>query len=281
MRRSLLFIPANNPAMMQNAALFFADAIIFDLEDAVSLKDKDSARILLASYLGREKLSNEVIIRINDLDTPYAKLDLEYLVSEAIDTIMLPKAMPESLRKLDKLLTSLEEKKGLKKHIKVIPIIEAALSLLRIEEIASSPRVDGLLLGAEDLSRDLEVERSKEGLEILYSRSKVALVAKAYKIDAIDTPFTDTFDEEGLKKDGQLALRLAMNAKSCIHPNQIPIVNQLFSPSPEAITWAKKVVEASKKTTAGVFSLEGKMIDKPIINRCETILAKAKKFGLL
>ncbi len=280
MRRSLLFIPANNPAMMQNSLLFQADGIIYDLEDAVSIKDKDSARTLLAHFLETTRVNCEIIVRINGLDTPEAKKDLDCIVSDAIDTIMLPKADTEALERLDTLLISLEQKRHLKKTIKIIPIIELAMSLLDVRTIASAKRVDGILLGAEDFTKDMEVERSKEGLEILMARSLVATCAKAYKIDAIDTPFTDTNDEEGLIKDCTLALKLAMNAKACIHPNQIPIVNAKFSPSPEAIVWAKKVVEASQKHETGAFSLEGKMIDKPIIERCQKILAKARKFGL-
>jgi citrate lyase subunit beta/citryl-CoA lyase len=280
MRRSLLFIPANNPAMMQNSLLFQADGIIYDLEDAVSIKDKDSARTLLTHFLETTRVNCEIIVRINGLDTPEAKKDLESIVSDAIDTIMLPKADPEALSSLDTFLTSLEEKCHLKKKIKIIPIIELAMSLLDVRAIARAKRVDGILLGAEDFTKDMEVERTKDGLEILMARSLVATCAKAYKIDAIDTPFTDTSDEEGLIKDCILALKLAMNAKACIHPNQIPIVNAKFSPSPEAIVWAKKVVEASQKHETGAFSLEGKMIDKPIIERCQKILAKARKFGL-
>ena len=279
MRRSLLFIPANNPAMMQNAMLFQADGIIFDLEDAVSLADKDSARHLLHGFLTTHSFQNEVVVRINGLDTPYGVPDLEAIVSDAIDTIMLPKADYASLLELDSLLTKLEAK--MKKTIHVLPIIELATSLLEVTRIAASPRVDGLLLGAEDLTRDLEVERSSDGLEILFARNQVAVACKANRIDAIDTPFTNTNDEEGLKSDCLLARKLAMNAKACIHPNQIPIVNQAFSPSKETIKWALKVLEAAKKNTAGAFSLEGKMIDKPIIERSEKTIAKAKKFGLL
>lgn len=279
MRRSLLFIPGNNPAMMQNAVLFQADATIFDLEDAVAVADKDSARQLLHSFLATHSFQNEVMVRINGLDTPYGLLDLKAIVSDAIDTIMLPKADGASLAELDRILTSIEP--TMHKKIRIVPIIELASSLLEVKAIAASPRVDGLLLGAEDLTRDLEVERSADGLEIFFARSQVALVCKAHRIDAIDTPFTNTNDEAGLIKDCELAKKLAMNAKACIHPNQIPLVNQAFSPSREAILWAKKVVEAAKVNTAGAFSLEGKMIDKPIIERSQTTLAKAKKFGLL
>ena len=266
--------------MMQNASLFQADSIIFDLEDAVALKDKDSARILLNHFIKQEKLNCEMIVRINGLDTNDALKDLDSVVLNGVDTIMLPKADVASLRQLDSILTQYELTRHLSQPIKVIPIIELAMSLLDVRAIASSPRVDGLLLGAEDFTKDIEVERSKGGLEIQFARNQVAVTAKAYKIDAIDTPFTDTNDENGLKMDCQLALQLAMNAKACIHPNQVSMVNVMFSPSKASIQWAKRVVEAANTATEGAFSLDGKMIDKPIIERSEKILAKARKFDL-
>ncbi len=281
MRRSLLFIPGNNPAMLQNANLFNADGVIFDLEDAVSIDDKDSARILVESFLSNIKEENlEIIIRINGLDTIYYEDDLDSVISDNIDTLMVPKASYKHLIKLDKVLSSLEEKRKLTKKIKIIPIIELATSLLECKEIASVSRVDGILLGAEDFTSDMEVNRTPEGEEIAYARSVISLVCKAYKIDAIDTPFTNVTDEEGLLKDCKKAQTLGMNAKACIHPNQIGIVNELFSPTEKQIQYALEVIRLSK-TNGGVFSINGKMVDKPIIERSIKLLEKAKKFGLL
>lgn len=285
MRRSLLFIPSNNPAMLQNADVFGSDSVIFDLEDAVNVTEKDNARNLLYYYLlEHNDLNMEVIVRINGLDTPYYKNDLEKIVSDNIDAIMLPKARINELKKLDSLLTEIEFKKGLKKNIKIIPIIELAISVLEVDTIASLPRVDGILLGAEDLSSDLEVERTKEGKEIEYARSKVAMACKAYQIDAIDTPFTDVTDNDGLQKDCNTCKTLGMNAKAAIHPNQIDIINESFLPSNKLITWAKRVMiatEEANKKGLGAFSLDGKMVDKPVIERAKKILAKAERFNAL
>ena len=158
MRRSLLFIPSNNPGMLQNADVFGSDSVIFDLEDAVNVTEKDNARNLLYYYLQEHSnLNMEVVVRINGLDTDYYKEDLEMIVSDNIDSIMLPKAR---VKELNSLLTELEERKKLTKRIKVLPIIELAISVLEVDEIASLPRIDGILLGAEDLSSDLEVERT-------------------------------------------------------------------------------------------------------------------------
>lgn len=170
------------------------------------------------------------------------------------------------------------------KKIGVIPIIELASSILDVREIATSPRVNGLLLGAEDLSSDLEVSRTLAGDEIFYARSMIAISCRAYNIDAIDTPFTDVRNEEGLLADSQKARGLGMNAKACIHPNQIDIVNKIFSPSKEQIEQALRILKAfenAQKEGKGVFSLDGKMVDKPIIERAKKTIDKAKRFGLI
>ena len=285
MRRSLLFIPSNNPAMLQNADVFGSDAVIFDLEDAVNVTEKDSARNLLHYYLeSHPNLPLEVIVRINGLDTDFYLEDLKIIVSDNIDTIMLPKAKIEEVKELDRLLTQIEKENNLKKKIKIIPIIELAISVLEVDVIASLNRVDGILLGAEDLTSDLEVERTKEGKEIQYARSRVAMACKAYHIDAIDTPFTDVNDMDGLRVDATCAQSLAMNAKSAIHPNQIDTINDVFLPSQKLINWAKRVELASMDAEArgiGVFSLDGKMVDKPVMERAQKILAKARKFGAI
>ena len=285
MRRSLLFIPSNNPAMLQNADIFGADSVIFDLEDAVNITEKDNARNLLFYYLSaHENLPMEVVVRINGLDTKYYQEDLEKIVSDNIDTIMLPKATIEYVNELDKLLTDIENRKKMSKKIKVLPIIELAISVLQVDTIASLNRVDGILLGAEDLTSDMEVVRTKKGVEIEYPRAKVAMACKAYKIDAIDTPFTDVNDNLGLKDDALHAMQLGMNCKAAIHPNQLDTINEVFMPSQTQIIWASRVMKANEDANAkglGVFSLDGKMVDKPVLDRARKILAKAKKFGAI
>jgi citrate lyase subunit beta/citryl-CoA lyase len=284
MRRSLLFIPSNTPSMMQNADVFEADAVIFDLEDAVYLSEKDAALNLLDQFLNRFLLDKiEIIVRINDLDTSLGMLDLERIISDKIDTIMLPKATLKSTLLCQEVIMALENKKALKKSIHIIPIIEKAISLIEINDIAKIERVNGLLLGAEDLATDLEVTRTKESIEILVPRSMVIYAAKAYGKDAIDTPFINTIDEEGLKADASFAKSLGMNAKACIHPNQIETINHVFCPTVKEINEAKKIIlakEQAEKEGKGVFSVDGKMIDKPIIERALKILKKREKWNL-
>jgi len=284
MRRSLLFIPANAPAMLQNADVFAADAVIFDLEDSVLIDQKDAANELLKQYLVQfSNLNMEKIVRINGVDTPFFEHDLKQIVSDQIDTIMLPKATKKAVEMVSNLLDKIEKMKKMKKKISLIPIIELAISFIEIHEIASNSRVSGLLLGAEDLATDLEVERTEVGHEIFYARSQVIITAKAYKIDAIDTPYTNTQSHEGLIADAMFAKSLGMNAKACIHPNQIDEVNRIFSPTEKEILYAKKVLlayEDAHNNQKGVFSVDGKMIDKPIIERSQKLIEKAKKWGL-
>ena len=279
MRRSLLFIPGNNPGMLQSSDVFEADAVIFDLEDAVSGTEKDSARFLVTSYLKNYSPSLEVIVRINGFDTPFYVEDLKALfMLDNLNTIMLPKARVEDLLQLSEMI------KNNKKDIKIIPIIEQAISLIEVDQIAKMELVDGILLGAEDFTKDLEVTRTKEGVEIFYARNRIVTACKAYKIDAIDTPFTDTTDNEGLTKDTRFAKSIGMNAKSAIHPNQIETINQIFTPTTKEVDYAKRVLMTRDEAFAkglGVFSLDGKMVDKPVIERAEKVLEKAKKFGVL
>ncbi len=286
MRRSLLFMPGNNPAMLQNSDVFDADAVIYDLEDAVSVTEKDSARNLVASFLNARKddFPMEIVVRINGLDTDYYEKDLRAVVNGKTNTIMLPKASVETLIKLDELLTVIEKERGLTKKTAVIPIIELAGSVLEIEQIVKAPRVNGVLLGAEDLTSDLEILRTKKGDEILYPRQRLAIACAAYKIDSIDTPFTDTNDEQGLEADCHFVSSIGFTSKAAIHPNQVVTINSVFVPSPEKIKWALRVEEANKiaiEKGLGVFSLDGKMVDKPIIERAKKILIKAKRYNLI
>ena len=280
MRRSLLFVPGDNPGMLQSAGVYNADSIIIDLEDSISLPNKDSARILVNEFLKDHKLKKEVIVRINSFDSPYYKEDLELLVSDNIDTILLPKANLENTVKLDAMLSKLEHEKKLKKTIKIIPLIEQVASLLEVEEIALLNRVDGILLGAEDLTTDMGVERTKKGLEIFYPRAKVAMACINAGIEAIDTPFTDTRDFIGLEEDCHMSKGLGFKAKSAIHPSHIDIINNVYSPSKEEIVYAIQVLEMAK-TNKGAFSINNKMIDKPVIERAKKTIENAKAFGLI
>jgi len=281
MFRSLLFIPGNNPSMLQNADIFMSDGIIFDLEDAVGIHEKDNARNLVETYLLTTKsLPKQIILRVNPVNTEFIEDDLKLLLSHKIDYILLPKANVISLFVIDKMLSSFEKKNHLK-ETKLICLIEETKAVLEANDLAKHPRVEALLLGAEDLTSELEIERSIKGYEIQFARSQVIYAAINNKIIPIDTPFTDISDVEGLEWDCQNAQKLGMKAKTAIHPNQLDKINEVFSPTPKMIDWAKGVVSIYEETGKGVFQFRGKMIDKPVIDKAKKILEKAKIFDLL
>lgn len=268
--RTLLFIPGNNPGMLQNLDIMGSDAIIIDLEDAVTVTEKDAARILVKEYLSTFKPNIDIFIRINPLDSPYFYDDLEGIKDLEVTGILLPKASVESMKALDGFLN----KNNL--DFKVIGLIETALGLeMSFDILCQSDKVVGVLLGAEDLTLDLGATRTKESREIRYARSRIIAVSKALGIQAIDTPFTDTEDIEGLKIDTIDAKALGMTGKSLISPRHVDTVNDIFSPSKEEINHSLRVVEGvieANNQGKGAFSLDGKMVDAPIIKRALNLL---------
>ncbi len=268
--KTLLFMPGNNPGMLQSSDILGADGIIIDLEDAVALTEKDAARILVCEYLNTFEPQSDIFIRVNPLDTPFFYKDLEAIKNLNITGIVLPKVSVESMEALDKYLTENNL------DFKVIGLVETALGLeMAMDILSRSKKVIGVLLGAEDLTLDLGAKRTKESEEIAYARSRIIAVSKALQIEAIDTPWTDTDDYEGLRKDALNAKELGMTGKALISPRHVDIVNKVFAPSEEEIKHALRVVEgvkAANEKGLGAFSLDGKMVDAPIIKRALNLL---------
>lgn len=275
--KSMLFMPGNNPGMLFSSSILGADAVIIDLEDAVSAGEKDAARILVREYLSNfDKSSTDVLVRVNPTDTPYFYDDVEMLVNMEIDSIMLPKASVESVKEVDKLLS---EKNS---SLKVFALIETAMGVEdSLNILSASDRVIGVLLGAEDLTLDLGAERTKASEEIRYSRQKIVAVSKALDIQAIDTPFTDTDDMEGLKKDAEFAKAIGMTGKAAISPRHVMTINDVFSPTDKEVEHAVRVCEGAidaKEKGLGAWSLDGKMVDAPIIKRAVNLLRPTTYF---
>lgn len=287
LRRTMLFMPGNNPGMIQNAGILGADSIILCLEDAVSLAEKDSARILVRNAIRTINFYDcEVVVRVNPLSTEYGEEDVNVIASVKPDVLMVPKATEEDIKAVDEIVSRVEEKQGfIKGEIGLFPLIETAYGLENVYSIIkSSNRVKGVLLGAEDLTADLGIKRTKEGEEIFYARSKVASACKACRVDAIDTPFTDLDDIEAFRKDIEKAKSIGMTGKSAINPRQIDLIHEVFAPTKQEVVYAKRVLEAmeeAKREGKGVFSLDGKMVDAPIIARAESTIKKAKLAGLI
>lgn len=287
LRRTMLFMPGNNPGMLQNAGILGSDSIILDLEDAVSLTEKDSARILVREAIKNVDYSNvEVVVRINPLSTEYANEDIDVIARVKPDALMVPKATEEELEEIDRRLTKIENEEGFEaKSIKLIPIVESAYGVENVYTIIkASDRVVGVLLGGEDYTSDMGIKRTKVGEEIFYARNRVAIACRAMRVDAIDTPFTDTNDSEGLLVDTTKAKSFGMTGKASINPRQIDGIHSVFAPTATEIRYAERVLEAmeeAEKEGKGVFSLDGKMVDAPVINRAKTTVELAKVLGLI
>ena len=281
-RRSMLFLPGNTPNILMNGGVLNADSVILDLEDAISPEEKDAARILVRHILGGVDFAgSEVIVRINSLDTPYWRKDLQAVVPQAPRMIMPTKVdSAEAMQVAAEYIGRLEQENGIEQgSIGLIPLLETAKGIENAFSIAvAHTRVQALYLGAEDLTADLRCKRTKEGAEIFYARTRLVNAARAAGLEAYDTPFTDIEDEEGLRADIARAKGLGFSGKAAISPRQVACINEGFTPAAEEIEYAQKVLRAIHDAHAkgkGVVSLDGKMIDAPIVARARQTLAAA------
>ena len=287
MRRSMLFLPGNNPNLLINGGCLGADAVIFDLEDAVAPDQKDAARILVRNTMRYMDFGNvELIVRINSTDTPYWKQDIDAILPYRPSLILLPKTgTPQDALAADAYMTEVEAKLGLEPNtVGLMPLIETALGVENAYAIAScTKRVQALFLGAEDLTADLQCKRTKEGREIEYARTRLVVAARAAGVDVYDTPFTDVNDDEGIVKDAEYAKALGFTGKSSISPRHVEVINQVFSPTQKEIDYAYEVMEAIAEAKAqgkGAIALYGKMIDAPIVTRAQRTIATAEALGI-
>lgn len=277
--RTMLFVPGNDMRKIHKAGTLVSDAIILDLEDAVPLEEKETARIFIRDSLNLVGVSGAMVfVRVNALTTGLLEADLEFVVQEHLHGIMLPKSeSPKDILELDQSLDRLELQRNLEKgSLRIIPLIETAKGLLNAPEIASaSTRVIALAFGAVDYTREMGISLSPEGMELLYPRSRIAIVARAAEILAIDTPYTDVLNAEGLVQDTKMAQQLGFKGKLLIHPNQVERVNQVFSPTVEELEYAQRVVREfnqAKEKGIGAISLDGKMIDIANYRQAENLL---------
>ena len=287
MRRSLLFLPGNTPNMLINGSCLGADAVIFDLEDAVSPGEKDAARILVRNTMTYMDFRGcEKVVRINGIDTPYWREDLDEILPCRPDLILLPKTGSAlDIREADAYIAQVEERLGLDSGaVGLVALIETALGVENAFSIASaSPRVAALFLGAEDLTADLRCKRTKEGREIEYARTRLVTAARAAGVEVYDTPFTDVNDDEGARSDALTAKSLGFTGKAAISPRHLAAINDVFSPTAEEIDYAYEVMEAiaaAQRQGKGAVALRGKMIDAPIVARARRTIATAQALGL-
>lgn len=282
LRRSMLFVPGNNPGMIRDAHIYGSDSIMFDLEDSVSINEKDAARFLVYNALSNLKYGNkELVVRINDLSSGLGIQDLEAIVRAKPDVIRLPKTeCAQDVIDCEREIERIEREAGIPVGTTgMMAAIESGRGVLNAMEIAlSSKRLIGIALGAEDYVTDLKTVRS-DGTELFFARCMILNAARAAGIDAIDTVYSDVNNEEGFVKEARLIRQLGFDGKSLINPRQIPPLHQVFMPSEKDLTKARAVIEAAEEAErrgSGVISLNGKMIDKPIVTRARYLLDLAE-----
>ena len=261
--------------------------MIFDLEDAVAPDQKDAARILVRNTMKYMDFRGcEIIVRINSIDTPYWKQDVQEILPYKPGLILLPKTgSAADVQAADAYITEVEQALGMEKNtVGLMPLIETAMGVENAFAIASAAdRVKALFLGAEDLTADLQCKRTKEGREIEYARTRLVVAARAAGVDVYDTPFTDVNDDEGIVVDATLAKTLGFTGKASISPRHVEVINSVFSPTQKEVDYAYEVLEAialAKEQGKGAISLYGKMIDAPIVNRAKQTIAMAEALGM-
>lgn len=289
LRRTMMFVPASNAAMLRDANLYGADSIMFDLEDSVSLKEKDSARFLLYQAIKTFDFGEtETIVRINDLEAG-GRDDIAAMVRAGIDCIRLPKTeTAQDVIDVAEVITEVEEQIGREVgSTKMFCAIEGPIGVFNALAIATaSERVVGIALGAEDYVTAMKTKRypEKNGEELFFARSMIVHAARAAGIAAVDTVFSDVNDMDNFRREVERIKQLGFDGKSVINPRQIPVVNDVFAPTEKEIDHAQNVMAAIAEAEAkgsGVVSLNGKMIDKPIVERAERVLALARAAGIL
>lgn len=283
----MMFVPGNNPGMMADAHIYGPDSIMLDLEDSVSMMEKDTARLLVYNALKTVDYGDtEMVVRINPLSTPYGKKDIEAVVKAGVHVIRMPKTeTADEVREVEAEIEKVEREIGALGRTKIMAAIESALGVVNAYDIAtSSKRMMGIALGAEDYCANLKTQRSKDGDELRLARETIVVAARAARIDALDTVYSNLNDMETFRREVEFIKTLGFDGKSIINPRQIEVVNEVFTPSEKDIQKAKAIVAAIKeaeKKGSGVISLNGKMIDRPVVIRAERTIALAKSAGVL
>jgi len=284
-RRSRLYLPGDQPKLCLNAAIHKPDGMILDLEDSVAPAVKDSARILVRNTLRcLDFKGSERMVRINQL--PLGLEDLQEILPHKVDLVLIPKVeTPDQIQEIDRVVDSIMDNLEEKRDIYYMPIIESALGVINAYAIASaSARNVALAIGLEDYTADISAQRTNEGRESFYARSALINAARAARIQAIDTVFSDVSDDQGLRESVLEAKALGFDGKGCIHPRQIRTIHEAFAPSDQEIEKARKIVlafEEAERRGLGVVSLGSKMIDPPVVKRAQRTIDLAVRSGLL
>ncbi|MDC3065937.1 CoA ester lyase [Candidatus Pelagibacter sp.] len=276
-RRSFIFTPGLNPEMFPKALASGADMVCIELEDGIAIKDKDEARKNTINALKNLKINNDVelVVRVNCQRTKPGLLDLEAFISSKLNfkALMLPKVKtPDEITFIDDLLTDCNMDTDL--HV----IMETNEALENIYDIAhASKRIVALYFGGVDMAAELRVPNSYENL--IYARSKLVHAGASVGIDVIDVPYLDLEDMDGMKKEAELVRNLGFTGKGSIHPKQINILNEVFTPSKEEIIKAKRIIDQFNASDTGLVVIDGKLIEKPVLREMKRRILVADKIN--
>jgi citrate lyase subunit beta/citryl-CoA lyase len=266
--RSFLFVPGADERKLRKAVEAGADAVIADLEDAVAPSEKSRARDVVTDVCA-DRFPTLRLVRVNPVGSPWLESDLGAVAALGVDGVVLPKATPEALVAVGAL------------DLPVVAIVESAAGLRWAHELAGSPAVKALLLGAVDLGVSLGLESRPDGLELVVPRATLAVASAAAGLRGpVDRVWLDIHDETGLRRDCLDGRSLGFRGKACIHPTQVPVVHEAFAPSDDEVRRAREVVDAYERAVAegsGAVALDGEMIDRPVFERARQVLADAKR----
>lgn len=273
--------------MMADAHIYGPDSIMLDLEDSVTIAEKDTARLLVYNALRSVDYGDtEMVVRINPLNTPYGRKDIEAVVKAGVHVIRMPKTETAAeVEEVEREIEKVEREIGCLGRTRIMAAIESALGVVNAYAIATaSPRMMGIALGAEDYCANLKTQRTPGGDELRLARETIVVAARAAGIDALDTVYSNLDDMETFRKEVELIHTLGFDGKSIINPRQIEIVNEVFAPTPKAIEKARAIIAAireAERRGSGVVSVNGKMVDRPVVIRAQRTIDLAIASGII
>jgi citrate lyase beta subunit len=278
-------MPGDNWKMITKSVTLGVDSICMDMEDGTAINKKAEARATIAKALQELDFgASEKLARINSVGSGWEQEDIEAVLPYHPDGIVIPKVESfEQVEWASRIIEDAELKNGWKVNsIRILIGVETAKGILNLKEIAAHPRLDAIIFGGEDFAASIGAVRTKDAVELLYARQAVIVACAAYDLQPLDIVTIDYKDLEALKVESEFGARLGFSGKQIIHPNQVQVVQEAFTPSDEAITYARRIVEtfeASQKEGKGAYSLDGKMIDMPLLKNAQKVLARANAAG--
>ena len=285
--RSLLFVPGNTPRMLDRAVGLRPDAFVPDMEDSVPWDEKSNARGVTAAYIPElARAGVHVIPRVNSLETGLLEDDLAAVMGTDIFGVSVGKIdNPQIASEVAGLIDRAEDAAGIERgSVRLVPWIESAEAIVKVYDICrASDRIVAVALGAEDFTNDMEIRRTDGDAELAYARSAIAVAARAAGVLALDTPFFAFRDPIALKANSEMSRAIGFKGRFAIHPAQLEIINQVYSPSAEEITQAQREIEAFEEAASmgrGSTSLDGKVVDVPVVKRAQALLERARRMGL-